>query len=64
MMDWNPITHDFCRACPLYEPAGQFIYELERAPSKRVCKYLAHCNRVAGLYTNEQIKGQLKFDNI
>lgn len=46
-MEWNPITHPYCRGCPFYQSVGQFIYELERDPSKRKCKFLRQCGRIA-----------------
>lgn len=44
-MDWNPYTYEFCRACPYYRASGEYIYQLERDPKLRKCRYLRICKR-------------------
>lgn len=54
MMDWNPYTYEFCRACPYYRASGEYIYQLERDPAKRKCRYAPQCRRAAKISADGQ----------
>lgn len=62
----NPETHDFCRQCPYYRPVAQYNYQLSN-PSKRKCRHLTVCNRVAKVikasYSGEQLTLPLSKQN-
>ena len=59
-MEWNPITHPYCRGCPFYRSVGQFIYELERDPSKRKCRFLRQCGRIAKMQAPAKDAGDVQ----
>lgn len=50
-MDYNPVTHPFCKDCPHYKPVGTYISELNRPGEEgrrnRKCRNLAICFRVS-----------------
>lgn len=56
-MEWNPITHPYCMGCPFDQSMGQFIYELERFPSKRKCRFLRQCSRIAKMQAPAKAAG-------
>ena len=45
MMDWNPYSYEFCHGCPYYRASGEYVYQLERDPKERLCRYAPQCRR-------------------
>lgn len=42
----NPVTHEYCYQCRLYEPVAAYPYQLS-SPAMQKCRHLERCQRVA-----------------
>jgi hypothetical protein len=49
MIDWNPHTYSFCLDCPYYRASAEYIYQLERDPKLRKCRFTAQCKRAVNV---------------
>ncbi len=51
MVNYNPVTHPFCKNCPHYKPNGNYVYELEypgkQGRQNRKCRNLKICLRIS-----------------
>ena len=54
MTDWNPYSYEFCHGCPYYRASGEYIYQLERDPKERLCRYAPQCRRAAKISADGQ----------